>query len=437
MADVLLVNAPAASVGSEAHASLNPPLGLAYIGSALREHGFAVEAIDFNISGLSERRLQATLSRTEPAVVGISAHTETYPRGLDIAAIVKEFDPEATVVMGGAHPSVTYESTATEPPVDYVIVGEGDRTMVELVESTVEGQRPTDILGVAFETADGVKFTGRRPFIEDPDTLPPPARDLFPLHLYRSPGNLLFSRGGCPFNCHFCAVNSIWDEGGRRFHSPDRVVEEIRELVEGYGIDHLNFADDVFTLHRPKTEQLLDRLSSLELSQPWSFTVATRVDLVDQDLLEDLSEAGATGVQFGVEAGSQAMLETIGKGISTEDIRESVEQAVDADLDVLASFMFPHPSDTERTIRAQIEFMKELHELGADLSLAYTTPYPGTGYRELAKNGEITVEADGWGDYDAKHLMISTRTLSIEELRPLRDELLRETGLAQQPAAPQ
>ncbi|MFW6004391.1 MAG: B12-binding domain-containing radical SAM protein [Halodesulfurarchaeum sp.] len=437
MADVLLVNAPAARVGSDAHASLNPPLGLAYIGGILRENGFGVEAVDFNISGLSEQRLQATLSRVEPRIVGISAHTETYPKALEIASIVKRTVPEAVVVLGGAHPSVTYETTARESAVDYVVVGEGDRTMLELAERIASGTRPTDIKGVAFETETGVKFTGRRPFIEDPNTLPPPARDLFPLHLYQSPGNLLFSRGGCPFNCHFCAVNSIWEEGGRRFHSPDRVIEEIRELVEGYGIDHVNFADDVFTLHRQKTEALLDRLATVELAQPWSFTCATRVDLVDEELLRRLAEVGCTGIQFGVEAGSQEILETIGKGISTEEIRKTVQQAVDAGLDVLASFMFPHPADTESTIRSQIEFMNELHELGADLSLAYTTPYPGTGYRKLVEKGVIEAEASGWGDYDAKHLMISTQTLSIDELEPLRDELLEETGLARRKAMPQ
>lgn len=437
MADVLLMNAPAGTVGSDAHASLNPPLGLAYIGGALRERGLAVEAIDFNISGLSVNRLEATLSRTKPQIVGISAHTETYPNALDIASVVKDVNPETVVVLGGAHPSVTYERTATEPSVDYVVVGEGDQTMGELSESIINEQEPTEIKGVAFESEGEVTFTGRRPFIEDPDSLPPPARDLFPLHLYRSPGNVLFSRGGCPFNCHFCAVNSIWEEGGRRFHSPDRVAEEIRTLVEGYGIDHINFADDVFTLHRRKTEALLDRLSNLQLAQPWSFTCATRVDLVDEDLLQRLADAGCTGIQFGVEAGSQEILETIGKGISTQEIRATVEQSVDAGLDVLASFMFPHPADTEKTIRSQIAFMRELHELGADLSLAYTTPYPGTGYRELVKTGEIEVEADGWDEYDAKHLLISTRSLSIEELEPLREELLQKTGLQREKATPQ
>lgn len=437
MTDVLLVNAPAASVGSDAHASLNPPLGLAYIGGALRENGYVVEAIDFNISGLGKRRLEATLSRTEPQIVGISAHTETYPKALEIASIIKQADPETFVVLGGAHPSVTYETTAKESSVDYVVVGEGDHTMLELTERITAGERPTDVRGVAFETETGVRFTGRRPFIEDPDTLPSPARDLFPLHLYQSPGNLLFSRGGCPFNCHFCAVNSIWEEGRRRFHSPERVIDEIRELVEGYGIDHVNFADDVFTLHRQKTEDLLDRLPSLELAQPWSFTCATRVDLVDGELLTRLADVGCTGIQFGVEAGSQKILETIGKGISTDEIRKTVRQAVDAGLDVLASFMFPHPADTKSTIRSQIEFMNELHRLGADLSLAYTTPYPGTGYRELVQKGEIEADADGWGDYDAKHLMISTRSLSIEELRPLRDELLEKTGLAKRKAPSQ
>ena len=220
--DVLLVNAPVKMASK--HSSLTPPLGLSYIASVLLKSGYDVSAVDFNISGSDTSSMKRVLERESPSILGISAHTESYLGGLEIADIAKQINPETVVVMGGPHATILYDQTAREKSIDFVVIGEGEYTMLELAHALIGKQNSlAEIRGIAYKEGGEVRVTPERPFIEDPDELPFPARELFPLPLYESGGNVLMSRGGCPFKCHFCAVNNIW-KGKRRFRRPDKTV---------------------------------------------------------------------------------------------------------------------------------------------------------------------------------------------------------------------
>lgn len=429
MASVLLVNAPVGDTSSDAHAGLHPPLGLGYIGAVLRERGHTVSARDLNVTGMNPAVVKRAIELSEANIIGISAHTETYPNALRIARTATEVDPNITVLLGGPHATVNDGAAAAEEAVDFVVRGEGEETTAALVDAVTKNGSPADIDGITFKRNGDTIRTPARSYLQDPSELPFPARDLFPLELYEHPGNMLFSRGGCPFGCHFCAVNSIWGDGTRRYRAVEDVLEEVKLLVDGYGVDQINFADDTFTLRRDRTEELVAELEVLNTDHDFDFTCSTRVDLVDTALLETLAEAGCSGVQFGVEAGSQKILDSIGKKISLEEAREAIGTAVDLNMDVLASFMFPHPDDTVETIHQQANFMREIKDRGAAISLAYTTPYPGTVYDNYVQNDEIDVRAEAWDEYDAKHLMISTRNLSFSELEELRDELVEISGI--------
>lgn len=429
MGSVLLVNAPVGEVSAATHAALHPPLGLGYIGSVLRERGHSVSARDLNVTGMNPAVVKRAINQSDADILGVSAHTETYPNALKIAQKAKEEFPHLTVLLGGPHASVNDAEAASVGVVDYVVRGEGELTTAELVRTVVDGDDPAGVDGITFQRDGNLIKTPERPYIQEPSNLPFPARDLFPLDLYQYPGNMLFSRGGCPFQCHFCAVNNIWGDGTRRFRAVEDVLEEVKLLVDEYGVNQINFADDTFTLRREKMEELLTELRDFETRNSWNFTCSTRVDLVDDDLLETLADAGCAGIQFGVEAGSQEILDSIGKNISLTEARDAIETAVDLKMDVLASFMFPHPDDTAATIRQQASFMREVKDTGAAISLAFTTPYPGTVYDEYVKRGDIEVRADSWDEYDAKHLVIDTKNLSFDELEQLRDEVIETSGL--------
>jgi len=432
MSDVLLINAPVRGAQLDRHASLGLPLGLAYIAAVLREHGYRPKIIDLNINGMDPARIRQIIEKEDPALLGISTHTETYCGGLEFARMAKELRPGLPVVMGGSHSSVMYVEVVREDCVDYVVRGEGELTMLELADLVVNGKGdPADIMGIAYKRDGVITVNPERPFIEDPDILPFPARDLLPVELYTFPGNLLTSRGGCPFNCDFCAVNNIWG-GRRRQRRPEKVIEEVKVVMSQFGLGGIAFADDTFTLNRRHTLRLCALLQDLvaqNMGVPW--TCSTRADLVDRELLETMVASGCYGIQYGVEAGSQEILDLIGKGITLEQVREAVRISKEAGVqDILCSFMFPHPADTVETVRAQKEFMKELSDMGARISMSYTTPYPGTLYYENADELGIRILSRDWDAFNAKHVNFTTANLSQEQLTSLAREIADELGLA-------
>lgn len=425
--DVLLVNAPVKRRSE--HARLNPPLGLAYMASVLIRAGYNVSAIDFNVSGFNPLLVKTILKKEAPSILGISAHTETYLSGLKIAELAKQMMPDITVVMGGPHASIMYEEVVRESDVDVVARGEGEYTMLELADCLIRNRGSlAEVKGIAYKEDGVVKVNLERPFIENPDELPFPARELFPIPLYELPGQVLMSRGGCPFNCRFCAVNNIW-KGGRRFRSPENVLKEVLYIFENFQLGEISFSDDTFTLNRERAIGVCDLLKNLRETFPWRWKCATRVDLVDKELLQKMYEAGCYSITFGVEAGSQKILDSMGKGITLDQVRAAVHTALDIGIGVVCAFMFPHPDDTEETIREQKKFMKELIELGVTETLASTTPFPGTYYYENADKLGIKILASNWDEYDAKHIMISTKNLSLEKLQYLLEELVQDIGL--------
>ncbi len=426
--DILLV--AAAVKGSSSRARLAPPLGLAYIASVLLKAGYNISAIDFNISGFDPLRVKKILERDAPRILGISAHTETYLSGLKIAEIAKQVNPETIVVIGGAHPSVMYQEAAEDKNIDVVVRGEGEYAMLELADYFLKNKgNLAQIKGIAYRENGVVRTTPERPFVKDPDELPFPARELFPLPLYKVSGGVLLSRGGCPFHCRYCAVNNIW-QGKRRFRKPEKVVEEILYILRHGQAQEINFSDDTFTLDRQRVIELCDLLKALKEPFQVRWVCSTRVDLVDRELLEKMYEAGCYGIQYGIEAGSQKILDSIGKGITLEQVRDAVSTSLDVGMEVTCSFMFPHPEDTEETVREQIRLMKELRKMGVTETLSATTPFPGTYYYEHADELGIKILADSWDEYDCKHLIITTKHLSKEKLNSLIEELVQYVGLA-------
>ena len=304
--------------------------------------------------------------------------------------------------------------------------------MLRLADCLIRNQgKLAEIEGIAYEQDGRLIVTPERPFICNPDELPFPARELFPIPLYEQPGQVLMSRGGCPFNCVFCAVNNIW-KGERRFRSVDNVLREILHVNEIMGIGEIGFADDTFTLNRQRVLSLCERSKELQRRFTWGWTCTTRADLVDRELLETMHDAGCHRITYGVETGSQKVLDSIGKRITLDRVRGAVRTALDLEMGVLCSFMFPHPGDTEETIREQKHFMKELVDMGATVTMAMTTPFPGTDYYTRADELGIELLTDSWEEFDAKHLIIATRQLRKERLEELLEELIEHVGLRAQ-----
>jgi len=421
--DVLLINAPV-TVRNE-HARLTPPLGLAYLASALRGEGFSVSGVDFNVSGLNLRRVDSILAYDKPAIVGISAMTETYPNALAIARRVKETSPETIVVLGGAHATILPETVLAEEGVDYVIAGAGEVGLTQLAGFVIRQENSRDeIPGLAW--CDGeMAHVNPRAELSSPDDLPRPARDLFPIEFYKDKWNVLTATGSCPFKCPFCSAASLW-QGRRRMRSPKSIVAELQELSRDYGVDRVFFTDDLFTMNKRWVRELAEEVMTMERRVEWG--CATRVDQVDADLLRVMADAGCTGIQFGVESGSQQILDSV-KGIDKAAVLDAIRSSVAVGIDPVSSFMVPFPEDTHKTLAESLAFMHDVRAAGSRIFLSYTCPYPGTSFYEHADVLGLNILSDRWDEYDAKHVVMETRHLSAREIERIASNMAEELGL--------
>jgi len=422
---ILLINSPVSRPSP--HAKLAPPLGIAYLAGYARAAGHELELLDLNLSGYNPRRVALTLKRFMPEIVGISAFTESYPNALAIARQVKEYDASIPVVMGGPHPSILPSEVVAHTDVDYVIVGEGEATLVDLTATLGAGGDLGGVAGLVWKDGRGAVVNPRRPLL-DPSDIGLPARDLLSLEFYADPFNVLTARGGCPYRCPFCSASHIWD-GQHRPRDPKAVVDELEMLAVQHGASYVFFIDDIFTLRRDWVVELLTEMERLRGAITWG--CGTRVDRVDEELLVAMARHGCVGVQFGVESGSQAVLDSV-KGIDKGAALRAVRWAVAAGIKTTASFMVPFPDDTERTIRETFAFMKQLSDEGAEILMSYTTPYPGTAFFERASELGIVLLTRDWGEYDAKHLVMETANLSAERIEQIVRIEAERIGLLRQ-----
>ena len=403
---------------------LSPPLGLAYVASALIAAGHLVRAYDFNIYGMKPEMVKRMATNDPPDIVGISAHTETIIGGFQTADLIKQANPNIRIVMGGPHPSIRPEEVLSRDSVDYVILGEGEQPMVDLVNSLEDGKSsPESIQGLAYKN-DGIKINDR-PQLTSPNELTYPARELFPLEFYKDRWHVLTARGSCPYKCPFCSASAIWD-GKRKARTPDNIVGELRTLVERYGVRYVFFTDDIFTVNQRWVYELLEKLKSMSNALEWG--CATRADLVDEHLLNEMASAGCRSIQFGIESGASGILHSV-KGITKKQALEAVYTAVRADMKVASSFMVPFPEDTVETLTETISFMKELKSLGSNILVSYTTPYPGTRFYEEADALGIEILSEDWSEFDAKHNIMRTKYLDEKTIEDMVLKIEKEVGL--------
>jgi radical SAM superfamily enzyme YgiQ (UPF0313 family) len=422
---VLLIEAPVAIVTPHAH--LSPPLGLAYVAQHLLDAGHAVEIADLNITGFNPARIRAALNRFAADVVGISSHTETYPNALEIARLVKQRDRSTPVMIGGPHASIRPLEALAEDDIDYVVVGEGERTAVELVavlEAGSEQELITTVAGLGHK-ASGVPTLNPARVPLDVSLIGRPARHLLSLEFYEDAYNVLASRGGCPYRCPFCSASQLWG-GVRRPRPVEDIMSEVDDVIATYGAEHVFFVDDILTVNRSWFEGLLGALGEQRRGITWG--CATRVDCVDEALLGGMADVGCSGIQYGVESGSQQILDSV-KGIDTRAAYDAVRWAVAAGISVSCSFMVPFPDDTPETLAETFAFMRTLMNLGGKLLISYTTPYPGTMFAERAEDLGLRILTTDWNLYDAKHVVMDTNHLSAAVIEQLTTAAATSLGM--------
>jgi anaerobic magnesium-protoporphyrin IX monomethyl ester cyclase len=398
---IALVNPPLSAkeqAGSFANvANVMPPLGIGYIAAVLLRAGFDATIIDCRPRGIAVPDLIASLAADRPDIIGFTATVLEVARANEISRALKERLPETLLVLGGPHVTTLPEETLARGAFDLAVIGEGEQTMLEIAVAVRERRLdPTSIPGVAYRRDGHIVLTPPRPYIQDLDAMPFPARHLYPpLAEYRPIpasyrrlplGHVMTSRG-CPFQCIFCDRKVFGNHV--RMRSPANVVDEIQELVEVHGAREVKFFDDTFTLDNDRIAELCAELGRRGLRIPWS--CLTRANLVTAPLLMTMKQAGCWQVAFGLESGDPEMLKRMKKGITVEQGRAAVLAAHAAGLNVRAYFVLGMPGETLASIRRTVEFAKSL-PIDA-LTFYVLTLYPGNElYAQAKREGRILHE---------------------------------------------
>jgi len=417
---VLLVNAPQIEhyrqrLMTEDNIVRPLPLHLGYLAAVLESHEIETAILDMNVRPQGLASFQESLLEQAPDLVGISSTTSSFPAAIKLAQRSKEVLPDVPTVMGGCHVTFTAEETLRDNPcVDVVVRGEGEYTLQELADRLQKGRSLEGVLGLSYRPNGQVVHNPPRPFIQDLDSLPWPARHLMETGPYNAPRALITSRG-CPGRCIFCAATAM--SGHRyRVRQPLRVVDEIEFLCQEYGFDNLVILDDTFTgLPKKLTLPVCKEIKRRGLQISWG--CESRVDTARPELLEKLREAGCARIQFGVESGSPRVLAKLNKRITLDQVRQAVKHAAELGMRVVCSFILGHPEETEEDARVTLAFMRELKQIGAALTTAgFLIPFPGTEIYEHRESYGIVLHETNWAKFIANNPIISTRYLSRERL---------------------
>ena len=375
-------------------------------------------------------RVESLVKWFKPSIVGITIMTGTYGSALRTAKIVKKMCPDVPVIVGGPHPTILPEDTLREDCWDVVVKGEGEYSLLELV-NCLERRKPLNaIRGISYKEEGAIRHNLPRPFIENLDLIPFPARDLiFEKERYstNSFGFVLTSRG-CPYNCIFCASHMIW---GRRvrYRSAENVIAEIKEVKEKFGTKIFRFNDDAFTIDQDRVRKICRLIIEEKLDIKWY--CGTEVDLISYDLLRKMKEAGCVRIHFGVETGNPRVLKSIKKGVTLGQVRQALKMAKKVGITTITYFMIGFPDETRQEVRDTINFMKELKPDKAVWGIV--TPYPGTELYGIVNEKGLLPNVPDWATFfHHSPDMAFTDTLSRENLL----ELIREARQATDEQSP-
>ncbi|HPQ39388.1 MAG TPA: radical SAM protein [bacterium] len=379
------------------------PVSLVYLAGYMEKMGYPVRIFDGQVEPMNHRTIRQVMDTFQPDVVGITCMTPMVTETHMVAQIVKSGTRPPLVVAGGIHPSIMPEDVISDPNIDVIVRGEGEITFHELLESWPDGDLES-IRGLTIRRDGGIFHTPDRPLLDDLDSLPLPARHLvnyegyhqIPDAVFAEPLREILTSRGCPFQCIFCSARFI--SGYKyRYHSPERVLEEVDLLVNKYNARQIAVLDDNFVVDRQRTVDICEGLLRRGIHKKVVWTTAARADQVDYELMKLMKEAGFQLISFGVETGSPRLLKMIKKGETMDQIARAVEDAHRARLKVRGTLILGLPGETREESRATIDWAKKLRLDFAKFSLA--TPYPGTVLYDIAvKQGMRT---DDWSHFSS------------------------------------
>ncbi|MFC2075953.1 B12-binding domain-containing radical SAM protein [candidate division KSB1 bacterium] len=405
--NILLINPPTARSNPKGifPRSLNPfpPIGLAYLAATVRQEGFRVEILDCPARNLSIADIERKIEASRPDLIGVTTYTHTLAAVFQLGEICRRTAPDAVLVLGGPHMATYPEETLLKSRYRIGVIGEGETTFLELVQRLREGGSLDDIDGTVVKK--GAQVIRNKPCrrIKDLDSIPFPARDLLPNHVYQTtlaakPFSYMITSRGCPYNCTFCD-KGLWGRLHTR-RSPESTVTEMAECRDRYKIKCLYVYDETFTLNRDWVFETCDLIRERCPGLRW--VISTRVDLLNREILEQLKKAGCYQVRLGVESGDQEILRAMKKGITLEQVNYVFRTCRELGIETYAYFMLGYPGETPQTVEKTINYALELAPDWVNFNIVQIKP--GTELFQIAsESGYVPVDywhqfIDGIGD---------------------------------------
>lgn len=434
--DVLLVIPPFEYGSLDESSVICPPLGIVQIASVIENKGYNVEILDSRALKLNDEQIKKQIESKKPKIVGITSTTPEFKRALDALKLTKKVDPKIVTIMGGAHPTILPQ-TVNSRYIDYIIMGEGEPSIVKLVDYVLKKKgKLKDIKGVGYKEEGKITLNELNPFIKNLDELPIPAYHLLPMNKYknypmfedgRKFGTIVTSRG-CPFSCIYCSSSVVFGHRWRA-QTPERTLKEIKLLYDKYGIRHVFFQEDEFTINHKRVLEICNLLIKNRLDLKWG--CASRVDHINEELIAKMSKAGCKEISFGVECGYEEGLKNINKRITLTQARNAVRLAKKYNIFVCVNFIIGFPWEGKKEVKKTIRFAKSLNP---DAFFFHTlVPYPGTKIYKQMKEENLILN-DDFNNYiqypiPNKDLIVRTRYLSNKELKYWSNRALLEINL--------
>jgi len=364
-----------------------PPLGLAYIAASVLEKcpGGTAEIIDGHAVGHSVDSLAESVTAAKPDAVGFTAATLTAPTVRRLCFSVRKKLPGCLILVGGSHPSALPGDLADVT--DYVVIGEGENTVVELL--TNGGGE--DIPGTAFRDGNRLKKNPARRYEAELDDLPPPAYQLLPVGKYRYPypvgrglkGNFatMVTSRGCPGKCSFCAKGATWGDMVR-YHSVDRVMDDLEYLVDKHSVSLVYFYDDTFLSDPDRLIEIAGRIRSMRRKLEW--ICQARADEVNGSLCRVMADSGCVKMEIGIESGYPEIRASVNKPISNAGILDAFRIAEQSGIRTKANVIFGFPEETGNTIDGTIDFTAGTQATYANFF--HLVPFPGSELYNLYRS---------------------------------------------------
>jgi radical SAM superfamily enzyme YgiQ (UPF0313 family) len=424
-------------------------LGLGYIAKILLQEGHQVEVLDINAHRFTTEEVKAKIKETNFDIAGVGGIITVYKYVKWLFGILKKYHPDKKIIVGGSVGSSMPEIMLQKNPVDIVCMGEGEETIKDIIHSLECGKDLSKIPGIRYKNSNGdICKTENRSPIMDLGNIPLPAWDLFPMDIYLknpvgapnrnkwidgSAGSAaslsmnLYATRGCPYECIYCYHDFM---GARyRHRSPENVVDEMRMLYDRYGVTYFHFIDDEFVLKKDFAYRFCGLVKDLseDIGQRITWGCSGRVNLMTEDLISTMADAGCVLIGYGIESGSQKMLDLIKKKATVEQAKNAIRLTRKYLGWADCSFMIGYPGETRETIQETIDFCKELN-LTPEV-IFFLTPYPGTElYRMAVEQNRIKDEEEyilGLSE-QGERVSVNFTGFSGEELVSMQESMINE-----------